>query len=79
MRSLRKNNLYLKFSRGSRRIIVYDSRNGTASPTEQILFARIYNWMGVYVEKTRTLLFGESGRLTGRQSHLPPLRSLSVG
>ena len=45
----------------------------------EILLAGIYNWMGVYVEKTRTVLFGESGRLTGRQSHLPPLRSLSVG
>ena len=37
----------------------------------QILFAGIYNWMDVCAEKTRTVLFGESGRRTGHESHLP--------
>ena len=38
---------------------------------------RIYNWMDDH--KSRVARFGEIGRRTGHQSHLPPLRSLSVG
>lgn len=87
MRSLSKNNLYLKFTWGSRRIIVYDCRGGGACAKEHYqvyVYSPKFCWSEfitgwVTITEPRVARFGEIGRRTGHQSQLPPLRSLSMG